>query len=102
MVLRGSGYEVLEAGDANEAIAIASEQGRQIRLLLSDVIMPGMNGKDLAVKLASTQPSMKILFMSGYTDRIMTETGVLENSVAFLQKPFTPDKLIEAVQRMLV
>ncbi|HLK62640.1 MAG TPA: PAS domain S-box protein [Bryobacteraceae bacterium] len=102
MVLRGLGYEVLEAASGNEAIAIAADPLRQIRLLLTDVIMPEMNGKDLATALTTTQPGMKVLYMSGYTDRIMSETGVLDNSVAFLQKPFTPDKLTEIVQKILV
>jgi nitrogen-specific signal transduction histidine kinase/CheY-like chemotaxis protein len=101
MILRGLGYEVLEAADGSEGLSIAALHGRPIRLLLSDVIMPGMNGKELATQLAASQPAMKVLYMSGYTDRIMSETGVLDNSVAFLQKPFTPDKLIEIVQRLL-
>ena len=101
LILRGLGYEVLEAADGSEALSIAVRHGRPIRLLRSDVIMPGMNGKELAAQLAVLQPLMKVLYMSGYTDRIMSETGVLDNSVAFLQKPFTPDKLVEMVQRML-
>ncbi len=100
-VLRGLGYEVLEAADGSEALSIAARHGRPIRLLLSDVIMPGMNGKELAAQLVESQPAMKVLYMSGYTDRIMSETGVLDNSVCFLQKPFTPDKLIDSVQRVL-
>jgi hypothetical protein len=101
LILRGLGYEVLEAADGNEALSIAARHGRPIRLLLSDVIMPGLNGKELAAQLTESQPSMKVLYMSGYTDRIMSETGVLDSSVAFLQKPFTPEKLVEMVQRML-
>jgi CheY-like chemotaxis protein len=101
LILRGLGYEVLEAADGSEALSIAVRHGRPIRLLLSDVIMPGMNGKELAAQLAVLQPLMKVLYMSGYTDRIMSETGVLDNSVAFLQKPFMPDKLVEMVQKML-
>jgi two-component system cell cycle sensor histidine kinase/response regulator CckA len=63
--------------------------------------MPGLNGKELATQLAESQPLMKVLYMSGYTDRIMSETGVLDSSVAFLQKPFTPGRLVEMVQKML-
>lgn len=102
MVLRRLGYEVLEAADGSEALLVAEKHGTPIQLLLSDVIMPGMNGKELAAELSSSQPRMKVIFMSGYTDRIMSETGVLDNAVAFLQKPFTPDKLVDMVQRMLI
>jgi CheY-like chemotaxis protein len=101
MVLRQLGFEVLEAADGSEALAVAEQHGRSIRLLLSDVIMPGMNGKELAAQLTLSQPHMKVMFMSGYTDRIMSETGVLDNAVAFLQKPFTPEKLVDMVQRTL-
>ncbi|MBZ5620802.1 MAG: PAS domain S-box protein [Acidobacteriia bacterium] len=100
-ILRGLGYEVLEAADGGEALSVAGRHDRPIRLLVSDIIMPGMNGKELAAQLAALQPRMKVMFMSGYTDRIMSETGVLDNSVAFLQKPFTPDRLIEMVKRVL-
>jgi len=101
LILRGIGYEVLDAGDGEEALAIAERHPCPIRLLLTDVIMPGMNGKELAAQLAGLQPSIKVIYMSGYTDRIMSETGVLDSSVAFLQKPFLPEKLTELVQRML-
>jgi two-component system cell cycle sensor histidine kinase/response regulator CckA len=101
MVLRKLGFEVLEAGDGSEALAIAARHGGPIRLLLSDLIMPGMNGRELAAHLAPLQPEMKVLYMSGYTDRIMGDTGVIDASIAFLQKPFTANKLIEIVQRLL-
>jgi len=101
LILRGIGYEVLDAGDGEEALAIAERHTHPIRLLLTDVIMPGMNGKELAAQLAGSQPSIKVIYMSGYTDRIMSESGVLDSSVAFLQKPFLPEKLTELVQLML-
>jgi len=101
MILRNLGYEVLEAADGMEALSVAERHGQPIRLLLSDVIMPGMNGRQLAAELAASQPQMKVMFMSGYTDRIMSENGVLDNTLTFLEKPFTPDRLVEMVQRML-
>ena len=101
MILRNLGYEVLEAADGSEALAIAAGHVQPIRLLLSDIIMPGMNGRELAAQLAPMQPEMKVMYMSGYTDRVMTENGLLDSSVAFLQKPVTPDKLIDMVQRVL-
>jgi len=63
--------------------------------------MPGMNGRDLAVQLTETQPQIKVIFMSGYTDHVMTQNGVLDNSVSFLQKPFSAEKLIELVHEVL-
>jgi PAS domain S-box-containing protein len=101
MIIRNLGFEVLEAENGTEALGMAARHPRPIRLLLSDVIMPGMNGRDLAAQLAALQPDVRVIFMSGYTDHVMTSTGVLDSSVAFLQKPFTPDKLIEIVQRVL-
>ncbi len=101
MIMRNLGYEVLEAENGAQALAMAARHAGPIRLLLSDVIMPGMNGRELADQLAALQPQMKVIYMSGYTDHIMTQNGVLDNSVSFLQKPFSPDKLIEMVQREL-
>jgi len=101
MVLRGLGYEVLEAADGNQALSLAARQAGPIRLLITDVIMPGINGKELAAQLSASQPSIKVLFMSGYTDRVAIESETADHSVAFLQKPFTPDKLMDLVHRML-
>ena len=100
MVLRTSGYEVLEASDGLEAMLVAEQFARPIRVLLTDVIMPGMNGKELATQLGRMQPGMKVIFMSGYTGRIMSEGGI-EGATDFLQKPFVPARLLEAVERAL-
>jgi PAS domain S-box-containing protein len=101
MILRSVGYEVLEAANGTEAVAVVARHGRPIRLLVTDVIMPGMNGRDLAVQLTEAQPQIKVIFMSGYTDHVMTQNGVLDNSVSFLQKPFSAEKLIELVHEVL-
>jgi len=100
-ILRGLGFEVLEAGDGMEALLLSDEYQRPIRLLLTDVIMPGINGRELAARLALSRPRMKVIYMSGYTDRIMSEDGVLDGSVAYLQKPFTPEMLTQMVQQMV-
>ena len=100
-IVRNLGYEVLEAVDGAEALVVAERHAGPIRLLISDVIMPGMNGPELAAQLALTQPQMKTIFMSGYTDRIMSEAGEIDTSIAFVQKPFTPDHLGAAVHRVL-
>jgi two-component system cell cycle sensor histidine kinase/response regulator CckA len=100
-VLRGLGFEVLEASDGMEAMLVSADYKKKIRLLVTDVIMPGINGRELAERLAPSRPKMKVIYMSGYTDRIMSPDGVLASSVAYLQKPFTPEMLVQMVQRVL-
>jgi DNA-binding NtrC family response regulator len=79
----------------------AGEQKGPIHLLLTDVVMPGMNGRELSEALTGLHPDMKILFMSGYTDDTVVRHGVLEKGMAFLQKPFTPDSLLRKVRDVL-
>jgi CheY-like chemotaxis protein len=69
-ILREGGFEVLEAGDGDEALSVARRHSGPIRLVLTDVIMPGMNGKDLAARLKPVRPTTRVIFMSGYTDRV--------------------------------
>ena len=94
------GFEVLSAADGKEALSIAEGHPR-IRLLLTDVVMPGMNGRELADCLTKLQPEVRVIFMSGYTGQIMGEGGVIDTSVAFLQKPFTREHLIQTVRQVL-
>jgi two-component system cell cycle sensor histidine kinase/response regulator CckA len=89
LVLEGQGYQVLEATSMIEALDVAADYGGPIELLLSDVVMPGGSGPELAEKLAATRQAMKVLFMSGYTDDVVLRSGVLADSSSFLQKPFT-------------
>ncbi|MCX6627578.1 MAG: response regulator, partial [Candidatus Solibacter sp.] len=100
-ILRNMGFAVLEAGDAGEAIAAAQRFDGEIRVMLTDVIMPGVNGKELAERMGKLRPQTKVVFMSGYTDRIMGRDGALEESVVYLQKPFTAEQLSAAVRRVL-
>jgi two-component system cell cycle sensor histidine kinase/response regulator CckA len=100
-ILSGLGFHVLEAGDGMEAMLVAAEYQQPIRLMVTDVIMPGINGRELAESMALSRPEMLVIYMSGYTDRVMSNDGVLDSSVAYLQKPFTPDKLTEMVHRVL-
>jgi CheY-like chemotaxis protein len=100
-VLRNLGYEVHAAAGGAEALELVQRLEQPLRLLLTDVIMPGMNGRQLADLLSVLQPQMKIVYMSGYTDRIMSEDGVIDPSVAFLEKPFTPERLGRMVYRVL-
>ncbi|MEW6210284.1 MAG: PAS domain S-box protein [Acidobacteriota bacterium] len=99
--LRLSGYHVLEAANAGEALLICERHDGVIHLMLADVIMPQMSGRELAVRLAPMRPEMKTLFMSGYTDNAVFLQGGLEQGVAFIQKPFTPNSLSRKVRRVL-
>ncbi|MFN2577493.1 MAG: PAS domain S-box protein [Pyrinomonadaceae bacterium] len=98
--LKGHGYCILEAANGGEAIALAANEGR-IDLLLTDVIMPGMNGREVAIGLLKTRPSLRVLFMSGYTDDAIVHHGVLDESANFIQKPFSPDELARKVRQVL-
>jgi PAS domain S-box-containing protein len=100
-ILRNLGYQVLEANSGESALGIAARFTRPIDLLLTDVIMPGMNGRELAVRFACARPTASVIFMSGYTDRIMSEDGLLDTSVNFVQKPFKPEELREIVAGVL-
>lgn len=88
-MLESLGYRVLTAGTPSEAINLAKAHAGQIRLLITDVVMPEMNGRDLAEKLHSLYPDMKILFMSGYTATVIAHRGVLDEGLNFIQKPFS-------------
>jgi two-component system cell cycle sensor histidine kinase/response regulator CckA len=99
--LQRFGYTVLDAADAEEALSIEGNCPGTIHLLLTDVVMPGMNGRELASRLAGRRPELRILFMSGYTENAIAHQGVLEGDVAFVQKPFTPDSLAEKVRHVL-
>jgi len=99
-VLRMHGYRVLEARHAGEALKIAEGHDDAIHLMLTDVVMPKMNGRQLAESLASLRPGMKVLYMSGYNDDIVLNAG-LGPQIAFLQKPFPPGLLVEKVRRVL-
>jgi two-component system, cell cycle sensor histidine kinase and response regulator CckA len=100
-VLRSSGYNVLEAGTGQEAVEIAMAYENAIDLLVTDVVMPGMSGRQLADSLVLTRPDIRILFMSGYTDEAILRHNVLEASIAFLQKPFSPTGLARKVREVL-
>ncbi len=100
-VLSERGYTVLEASDGIEALKIAREYAGKIHLLLTDVVMPGMSGKELASRLEAELPGIKSLFVSGYTDDAMAYHGMLDSDVIFLQKPFTVEKLTQKVREVL-
>jgi two-component system, cell cycle sensor histidine kinase and response regulator CckA len=97
-MLEDLGYRVLAAGTPCEALELAEEHASQIQLLITDVVMPEMNGRDLAERLQSLCAGMKILFMSGYTANMIVQRGVLNEGVNFIQKPFSTKELAVAVR----
>jgi CheY-like chemotaxis protein len=100
-VLRQHGYQVLEAMDVPDALRICREHPERIDLLLTDVVMPVMSGRELAERVAEIRPEIKVLYMSGYTDNIVVSHGVTSIDKEFLQKPFTPRSLARKVRESL-
>jgi PAS domain S-box-containing protein len=100
-ILEKYGYTVLKARNPNEAIMTSEQYKGDIHLLITDVVMPTMNGKDLEEKIKSSRPNIKTLFMSGYTADIIAQRGVIEQGVAFLQKPFTVQSFTIKVREVL-
>ena len=96
--LASNGYTVLEAQDGGEALQVCEKHRGPIHLLVTDVVMPGMSGRELAVRLAGRRPEMKVIYMSGYTDEGIVQHGVLEEGILYLQKPFSLDALARAVR----
>jgi two-component system cell cycle sensor histidine kinase/response regulator CckA len=100
-VLEGAGYRVLEAASGFEALRLSSGHGGRLDLLLTDVVMPGMSGRELAERLAPVRPGMKVLYMSGHTDDAIFHHGVAQAGTGFLQKPFTPETLERRIRELL-
>jgi CheY-like chemotaxis protein len=100
-ILRRQGYHVIEAGGAEECIARVGAHDGEIHLLLADVVMPEMNGRDLYQRLLALRPALRVLYMSGYTDEVIAQHGVLEEGVQFLQKPFPVQALLDKVRGIL-
>jgi CheY-like chemotaxis protein len=99
--LSGHGYRVLEAANGRQAMQIVKAYQGPLHLLLSDVIMPGMNGPELAQQIKTLRPDMKTLYMSAYADEVLGPRGVISAGVNFLQKPFTPAILVRKVREVL-
>ena len=99
--LEGGGFKVLSAESGEDALEVAARCGKSFDLLLTDVVMPGINGRVLAEQLLPRQPGMKVLYMSGYTDSFIAGHGVLEPGTQLLHKPFTEEVLIRKVREVL-
>jgi hypothetical protein len=99
--LTSHGYEVLAAARAEQALALAEQAENRIVLLLTDVVMPGMNGRELADQLLARNPDLKVLFTSGYPADLIVRDGIADESAAFIEKPFLPDQLVRKVRQIL-
>jgi two-component system, cell cycle sensor histidine kinase and response regulator CckA len=99
--LARAGYHVLQARNAEEALAAVEERGPQIDLVVTDVIMPGLNGRQLAARLLEIKPDVKVLYMSGYPGEIVANCGILEPGLHFIEKADLNSVLISTVQTLL-
>jgi CheY-like chemotaxis protein len=100
-ILQLNGYSVLDASNGNEAIKVSAQHHGVIDLMVTDVVMPLLGGRQLAEKLALTRPDMRVLYMSGYTDDAIVRHGVLDGRASFLEKPFTPDAFARKIREVL-
>jgi PAS domain S-box-containing protein len=100
-VLESYGYNVLDARDGNQALALAKLYGSTIHVLLTDVVLPGINGRQLAERMSAARPEMKVLYTSGYTQDVIAHRGVLDRDVAYLAKPYTAEDLAAKVRAVL-
>ncbi|MBD3220149.1 PAS domain S-box protein, partial [bacterium] len=100
-ILRAEGYQVITARDGYEALGLVRDQGVEPDILLTDVVMPGLNGRELFERLQGDRPDLRVLYMSGYTDDVIVHRGVLDYETQFIQKPFSRLGLLERVRAVL-
>jgi CheY-like chemotaxis protein len=100
-ILEQQGYDVLEAATGEEALKVAALHGSRLHLLMTDLVMPQMSGRELAEQLNSTLPNLKVLYMSGYTDDAIVRHGLLDQSLSFIQKPFDAATAARKVREVL-
>ena len=99
-LLRRHGYSVLLASDADDAMAASRNYSGAIHLLLTDVVLPGLSGRDLGRRLLAEHPDVRVLYTSGYTDDATLDDGIVEPGLAFIPKSFTGDALLEKVRNV--
>ena len=100
-ILTLAGYKVLDATNGDEALSLCKEHDGPIDLMVTDVVMPKMGGRELAERVTSLRPEMKVAYMSGYTDDAVVRNGVLDPDMLFIQKPFTASSLARTVREVL-
>jgi two-component system cell cycle sensor histidine kinase/response regulator CckA len=100
-ILSGAGYHVLAADGGHQALELAARHEGTIDLLVSDVVMPGMLGTEVAERLVEARPGTRVLYMSGYAQPVLASQGTLEPGIALLEKPFTAEDLLGAVRERL-
>ena len=100
-MLEKSGYIVLEAPDSEAALAIASEYPAHLDAVVTDLVMPKMDGRTLAAELASIRPKTRVVFTSGYTDDALIRRGLVDSPHAFLQKPFTEEQVAATLTALI-
>lgn len=101
IMLGKAGYKVIAFNSPDKALVFCSENEKKIDLLLTDVVMPGMTGKDFSLRVKETMPDLKVIFMSGYTADIITKKGILDTDINYIQKPFTSMDLLEKINRVM-
>jgi two-component system cell cycle sensor histidine kinase/response regulator CckA len=99
--LRDSGYTVLEAADGKEALELMESRGGKVNLIVADVVMPGLGGREIASRLNQRWPQVPVLFTSGYTGLDVVRRGLLEEGRDFIQKPLAPEELIRKVHQLV-
>jgi two-component system, cell cycle sensor histidine kinase and response regulator CckA len=100
-ILEAGGYRVLPGGSPEEAVATAEAHSGPLHLLLTDVVMPRMSGRQVADRVKASRPAVRVMYMSGYTDEAISHHGALEPGTHFMQKPFTADALLRKVREVL-
>jgi len=100
-ILSSAGYTVLDADSGDEALAVLAAHTAPVHLLLTDVVMPGMNGRDLATRVVAMRPGIRVLFASGYTDDALFRHGVLDDGSCFISKPYAPGELRQKIREAL-
>jgi DNA-binding NtrC family response regulator len=100
-ILESGGYSTITCDDMEEAVRACETQSAEIHLLLTDVVVPKMSGKDFAERIGALRPKMKVLFMSGFTNDVFINDNLGESNVNFILKPFSPDELLKKIRQVL-
>ena len=100
-VLQRQGYQVLSAGDGKSSLDLLAGFDGPVDLLLTDVVMPDMNGRELFTAVGTRYPKIRVIYASGYTDNVIARHGVLDEGIDFIQKPFSVSKLVHKVREVL-